>query len=115
MNRREIIKHLTTGEKLYNTFCGTCHQQDGQGALGRFPPLVNTDWVLKDKQQLIALTLNGLQGQIEVQGETYHGVMPPHNFLPDEDIAEILTYIRQSWGNDATEVTEEEVSSLRGK
>jgi len=57
---------------------------------GRFPPLLSTGWVLEDKQKLIELTLYGLQGGIEVQGDTCNGVMPPHNFLPYDDIARIL-------------------------
>lgn len=109
----DLQAHLDGGEKLYNTFCGTCHQMDGQGAAGRFPTLVNTDWVSGNKERLIRLTLFGLQGKIEVNGEVYDGVMPPHNFLNDEELANILTYIRQNFDNHSSPVTPDEIKQLR--
>lgn len=101
------------GEKIYTTYCGTCHQRDGQGASGRFPPLTDTDWVTGDKQRLIGIVLNGLEGTIEVKGETYNSIMPQHQFLSDQEVAEVLTYIRQNFGNDASAVSKEEVSEVR--
>jgi mono/diheme cytochrome c family protein len=109
----DLQKNLAKGQKLYNTFCGTCHQQDGQGAFGRFPPLANTDWVSGDKTRLINVVLHGLEGSIDVNGEIYDGVMPPHNFLSDEELAEILTFIRQNFGNEASAVSPEEVNEVR--
>ena len=109
----DLQKNLVIGQKLYNTFCGTCHQQDGQGAFGRFPPLANTDGVSGDKARLIDVVLHGLEGTIEVNGEIYDGVMPPHNFLSDEELAEILTFIRQNFGNEASAVSPEEVNEVR--
>lgn len=111
----DLQASLTGGQKLYNTFCGTCHQKDGQGATGRYPSLVKTDWVSGDKDRLIGLTLFGLQGKIEVNGEIFNSVMPPHNFLSDEDIAEILTYTRQNFGNQGTPVSAGEVRTMREK
>jgi mono/diheme cytochrome c family protein len=111
----DLQKNLVKGQKLYNTFCGTCRQQDGQGAFGRFPPLANTDWVSEDKARLIEIVLNGLEGNIEVNGEIYNGVMPPHNFLSDPELAEILTFIRQHFGNEASAVSAEEVSEGRNR
>lgn len=108
-----LQKNLANDQKLYNTFCGTCHQQNGQGARGRMPPLAGTDWVTGDKARLIKIALNGLQGPIEVNGETYNSVMPPHNYLSDEDLAIILTYIRNSFGNQASGVSAEEVKAER--
>lgn len=111
----DLQKNLLAGQKLYNTFCGTCHQQDGKGAIGRFPPLAGTDWVTGDKDRLIGIVLNGLEGSIEVNGELYNSVMPQHRFLSDEDIAEILTFIRQNFGNSASAVSAEEVNSVRNR
>lgn len=108
-----LQKNLAKDEKLFNTFCGTCHQQNGQGARGRMPPLAGTDWVTGDKTRLIKIALNGLQGPIEVNGETYNSVMPPHNYLSDEDLAIILTYIRKSFGNQASGVSAAEVKAER--
>ncbi len=109
----DLQKDLPKGQKLYNTFCGTCHQVDGQGVMGRFPSLTSTDWVAGDKRRLIELVLNGMQGEIQVSGEIFNGAMPPHRFLSDEDIAMILTFIRQNFGNHASPVNAEEVSVLR--
>lgn len=110
-----LQKHLADDQKLYNTFCGTCHQQNGKGARGRMPPLAGTDWVTGDKSRLINIVLNGLQGNIEVNGESYNSVMPPHRFLQDEEIAVILTYIRKSFGNQASAVTVAEVKKERAR
>ncbi|MGC1241812.1 MAG: c-type cytochrome [Chryseosolibacter sp.] len=108
-----LQKHMAKDQKLYNTFCGTCHQQNGKGARGRMPPLAGTDWVTGDKRRLINIVLSGLQGSIEVNGENYNSVMPAHGFLKDEEIATILTYIRKSFGNEASAVTAEEVKAVR--
>ena len=88
--------HLAQGERLYNGFCGTCHQGDGLGAPGRYPPLMGTQWVTGDKKRLIEIVLNGMDGPIEIQGDHYHSVMPAHGFLKDSDIASILTYVRKN-------------------
>lgn len=110
-----LQKNLSQDQKLYNTFCGACHQQNGKGALGRMPPLAGTDWVVGDKKRLIRVVLNGLQGSVEVTGETYNSVMPGHGFLSDDDIATILTYIRKSFGNEASAISPEEVKAMRNK
>src|SRR5690606_38648703 len=98
-------EELTGGAKLYNTYCAVCHQKDGKGASGRFPPIANTDWVAGDPNRLMAVVLNGLEGNIEVNGESYNAVMPPHNFMTDEEIASVLTIIRQNFGNNADAIT----------
>ncbi|HEU5146306.1 MAG TPA: PQQ-dependent sugar dehydrogenase [Chryseosolibacter sp.] len=111
----DLQRHLPRDQKLYNTFCGTCHQRNGKGARGRMPPLVGTDWVTGNKQRLITVVLNGLQGPLEINGESYNSVMPPHRFLKDDEIATILTYIRGSWGNQASAVSEDEVRRVRAQ
>lgn len=104
---------LVAGEGIYNTYCASCHQNDGKGAPPRYPPLNGTDWVTGDKQRLIAVIVNGLEGPIEVKGEPYNNVMPQHSFLSDEEVAQVATYIRQNLGNDASAVTTEEVRQVR--
>lgn len=111
----DLQKDLPSDQKLYNTFCGTCHQRNGKGARGRMPPLTGTDWVTGNKERLITVVLNGLQGPLEINGESYNSVMPPHRFLKDEQIATILTYIRKSFGNQASAVTEQEVKAVRAR
>lgn len=102
------------GEKLYTVYCGACHQPNGMGASGRFPTLAS-DWVAGDKTRLIQTVLQGVEGDIMINKEIFNGTMPRHDFLKDEDIANILTYIRKNFGNQADAVTTEEVTAQRDK
>ncbi|SKB52714.1 c-type cytochrome [Daejeonella lutea] len=102
------------GGILYNTYCASCHQRDGKGDNSRFPPLAGSDWVTGDKTRLINTILNGLDGEIKVNGQTWNGLMPAHGgFLDDHAVASIATYIRQSFGNRASSITTGEVSKQR--
>lgn len=108
-------ERLEAGAQLYDTYCAACHQRDGKGDGARFPPLEATRWVSGNKDRLIDLVLNGIEGPIEVNGRTYNGVMPGNAFLSDEEVAQILTYIRQTFGNFASGVTAREVAAVRGR
>lgn len=102
------------GEQIYNTRCISCHQMNGQGVPGTFPPLNGTKWVTGDKGRLIRLLLDGMDGRMEVKGRTYSGSMPPWGgALDDEGIAAISTYIRSNFGNEAAPVTPDEVAKVR--
>lgn len=102
------------GAEIYMTRCMSCHQMNGRGVPGVFPPLNGTEWVNGDKGRLIRITLHGLTGEISVGDETYSGAMPPwKSFLDDEQMSAVLTYVRSSWGNEASEVTSEEVAIVR--
>lgn len=103
------------GEKIYHTYCVTCHQPNGEGAPGRFPPIAGTDWVTGDKERLIKIILNGLEGNIKVKGEVYDSVMPQHSFLSDKEVAEVLTFIRTNFENNAGAIRTEEVREVRKK
>jgi len=103
---------VTTAAKTFNTYCSVCHQRDGLGN-DRFPPLSGSEWVTGDKTPLIAIVLGGLDGNITVKGKSYNNKMPRLNLLSDENIAQILTYIRQNFNNNASAVTLEEVSKTR--
>lgn len=108
------VVHHQDGEQIYNTRCMSCHQMNGQGVSTSFPPLTDTEWVTGDKGRLIRILLQGLSGSIEVNGTNYSGTMPPWGgALDDEDMAAISTYIRTSWGNDASAVTADEVARVR--
>ncbi|QJW90006.1 c-type cytochrome [Spirosoma taeanense] len=101
------------GGKVYGVYCSACHQRNGLGDSQRFPPLAGSEWVLGDKKKLITVLLKGLEGPIEVKGQSYNSVMPQHSFLNDADIAEVLTHIRSNFGNTADAVTVAEVSDVR--
>lgn len=99
---------------MYEQNCLTCHQVNGSGVPNLNPPLRNTDWVTGDKTRLINVLLKGLQSQ-EIEGEMYDNAMPAHDFLTNQQIADVLTYIRSAFGNKAEPVTADEVKKVRGK
>ena len=101
------------GERLYDFHCSPCHMADGKGDGIRFPPLDQSEWVLEDKTRLIGIILNGMEGTITVKGQSFLGSMPQFDYLLDMEIAEVLTYIRSNFGNDAVGVREDEVSRVR--
>ena len=103
---------VTKGAETFNTFCAVCHQRDGLGN-DRFPPLSGSEWVNGDKTFLINIVLDGLQGDINVKGKSYNNKMPRLNLLSDENIAQILTYVRQNFNNNSDSITAEEVSKAR--
>lgn len=106
-------KTTDPGQKVYNTYCVACHQADGKGASGRFPPLTQTDWVIGDKERLVKVILNGMEGPIEVNGDDYNSLMPQHSFLNDNDIAAVLNYVRTNFGNSADSISAKEVQHIR--
>lgn len=106
---------MLEGGILYNTYCASCHQRDGKGDNNRFPPLVNSDWVTGDTERLVNVVLNGLQGEIVVNGKSWNGLMPRNDHLDDHAIASILTYIRRRFNNNAPAVSTVLVNEVRTK
>ncbi len=107
---------IERGKKVYAATCGACHQSDGLGVQRMNPPLVKTKWVLGDKKALAKIVLNGLKGgEIEIDGDDFHNPMPPlKDQLTDQQIADALTYVRNSFGNKASAVTVTDVKAARG-
>jgi mono/diheme cytochrome c family protein len=103
------------GKEVYNKYCLACHQSDGGGVPRMNPPLSGTDYVNGNKQRVIGIVLNGLNTPLEINGETYENPMASHAFLKDQQIADVLTYIRSSFGNKSTAVTATEVKAVRAK
>lgn len=108
-----LAASVKRGKLVYDQTCLACHQADGSGVPRMNPPLIKTKWVLGDKTTLINIILKGLNEEIEVEGETYHNPMPPHNFLTDQQIADVLTFVRNRFTNKATAVTVAEVKKTR--
>ena len=104
-----------SGRVHYNTYCAACHQRDGKGDNNRFPPLYDSEWVTGKEERLIDVVLNGLQGEIQVNGKTFNGLMPPNRHLDDHAIASILTYVRKRFGNESSPVSALKVKELRKK
>ena len=118
-----LQQQMDAGKEVYmkaaagGGMCFTCHQPNGEGMAGQFPPLAGSDWVLGDKERLIKISMYGLMGEIEVNGVKYNNVMAPPGIPPgsltDDQIANVLTYIRNDWGNSASAVSAEEVAAVR--
>jgi mono/diheme cytochrome c family protein len=106
---------IEAGARVYNLYCAPCHQRDGRGDGARFPPLGKSEWVVGNKKRLIELLLNGMEKPITVNGEAYEGTMPSHGFLSDEDASAVLTYIRKSFGNQASSISIADVEEARSK
>ena len=105
------------GKRLYTQNCVVCHQANGMGVAGQFPPLAGSEWVLSQgnhaENHLVILLLNGLQGPFQVKGQLYNNAMVPWKQLADEQIADILTYIRSDWGNNAPPIDAAFVAKIR--
>ena len=102
------------GQAIYETRCISCHQEDGSGIEGVFPPLDGTEWVQGEKGRLIRIVLDGMTGETVVKEVTYSGMMPPwKTYLDDAQVAAVLTYIRAAWSNEADAVTPAEVARVR--
>jgi mono/diheme cytochrome c family protein len=106
---------IQRGKKVYDQYCLACHQADGGGVPRLNPPLQKTDYVVGDKKRLINIILKGLNDPIEIKGEEYVNPMASHAHLSDQQIADVLTYIRNNFGNKATAISPTEVKALRVK
>ncbi len=104
---------LERGKRVYMQNCSMCHQLEGQGLAGVFPPLAKSDYLSAQKDQVVKIILRGFSGKIKVNGTAYDGVMPPQDTLSDEQIADVATYIQNSWGNSGPAVSKAEVKAAR--
>ena len=113
-----LERKITSGEKIFAARCASCHQANGLGIEGQFPPLAASEWVTADAGVIANVILKGLKGEIVVNGKTY-GASAAVNMaavpISDREIANVSTYVRQAWGNSAPEVTEDLVSELRSE
>jgi nitrite reductase (NO-forming) len=105
---------MQRGERVYTQSCTPCHQAGGEGVPAAFPPLAKSDYLMADKSRAIGVLLHGLTGPVTVNGQKYDGVMPKLD-LSDADIASVLTYIRNSFGNSGDAITVDEVKAARAK
>jgi mono/diheme cytochrome c family protein len=114
-NRPWIDKWMESGKEVYAT-CAACHQPTGNGVVGQFPPLAGSEFVIHGTERLSAIVFPGITGAITVKGQTYNGVMPAQGaLLSDKQLAQVLTYVRRSFGNNASIITEEMVKHAREK
>ncbi len=104
---------MERGRRVYLAACFACHQPDGRGLSGIFPPLAGSDFIKADKPRAIGIPIRGLNGPVTVNGKSFNNIMPPQSFT-DRQIADVLTYVMNSWGNDFGTVSTEEVMRARG-
>lgn len=104
---------IARGKIVYTNICLACHMADGNGVPMMNPPIVNTEYVLGDKTRLIKIVLNGFKEDVQINGQSFSNNMTPHKDLTDLQIADVLTYVRKSFGNKATSVRAYEVKKVR--
>jgi nitrite reductase (NO-forming) len=104
---------VAAGKALYAGTCSTCHQPDGKGMPSVFPPLAKSDFLNADKDRAIGIVLNGLSGPVTVNGAAYNSVMPPMSQLRDDEVANILTYVLNSFENGGGAITADQVKTIR--
>ena len=120
-NAKMLEKQYPRGAAIYKSVCQTCHGNDGNGVASLAPPLNNSEWVTGDKDRLAAIVLYGLTGPVSVNGKLYkapeiNGDMPgigQNKEFSNDDIAQILSFVRQSWNNKASKVSAEDVNVVR--
>ena len=107
------VSSIARGKMVYTNICLACHMADGGGVPTLNPPLIKTTYVLGDKPTLIKIVLNGFKEDVEINGQTFSNNMTPHSDLKDQQIADVLTYVRKSFGNKASAVSTAEVKKVR--
>lgn len=109
---RTVEEKIKIGKQIFGTTCFACHQSEGQGIPNTFPPLAKSDYLNADTKRAIRTILHGATGELTVNGKKYNNVMPAQN-LSDDEIANVLTYIYNSWGNNKTVINPEMVKAQR--
>lgn len=104
---------VARGKAVYTQYCLTCHQVDGGGVPRMNPPLIATDYVKGDNARLIKVILQGFSEKVEIEGDIYSNTMPAHNFLTDQQVADVLTYVRNSFGNKVKGIQPDQVKQVR--
>ena len=113
---QRLERKFESGKKIFSVRCASCHQSNGLGIATQYPPLAGSEWVSADPDLIIKVILKGLKGEILVKGEKY-GTSAAVNMaavpINDREIANVSTYVRQAWGNDYSEVKEDQVARVR--
>ena len=107
----DLKASIVRGKSVYNTQCASCHMEEGNGIEGVFPTLIKSDY-FTDKNRLVKVVTTGLRGPIVVNGVNYDGEMPATD-LTDEQVSDVLNYVRNSWGNEAKAVLPSEIQQAK--
>lgn len=107
----DVIAH---GKQVFGNVCAVCHQASGNGVAGAFPPLAKSDFLVADPKRAIHVVINGLSGKVTVNGQHFDSVMPPFGAqLTDREVASVLTYVLNSWGNPGGRIDAKDVAAVR--
>lgn len=113
MTKTEQENTIARGKQIYTDFCVACHLPNGKGLAKVYPPLANSDYLMNKRELSIKAVKYGQKGEITVNGKTYNNVMTPLG-LSDEEVADVMNYITNSWGNKNDNlITVEEVSKIK--
>jgi len=113
--QKDFKESFQRGKAVYKKVCITCHQPDGDGVPRMIPPLSKTKYILGAKEKLVHILVKGLNEEVEVNGDFYNTPMPAQPQLTNQEIADVLTFVRNSFGNKAAAVTVAEVINIRKK
>ncbi|MEO6365250.1 MAG: copper-containing nitrite reductase [Luteimonas sp.] len=108
-----LADQIEAGKALFAGTCSTCHQPNGEGMAGVFPPLAKSDYLKANPERIVDVMLHGLTGPVAVNGKDYNSVMPPMSQLTDDEVANIGTYVLNSWGNPGGKISKAEVTERR--
>lgn len=111
-SNKTLAMKMETGKQIYTQTCFACHQAEGQGIPNAFPPLAKSDYLNADVNRAIKIILKGKSGEITVNGEKYNSVMT-RQAISNDEIADVLTYVYNSWGNNKTNVTKSQVDAVK--
>ena len=111
----DLAKSIERGKEVYGSFCLNCHLEDGSATPGLYPPLAKSDYLDKSTDTLVNIIVQGQSGEVTVNGEKYDGIMDPQDYLSDEQVADVLNYVRNNWGNKMPAITPTEVKAVRNK
>jgi len=106
-------EQVAAGKQLFNGTCSVCHQANGEGLANVFPPLAKSDYIAGDPERLVEAILHGVSGKVTVNGAEYNSVMPPMNQLTDDEVANISTFVLNSWGNPGGQISKEQAATVR--
>jgi mono/diheme cytochrome c family protein len=109
------VEIMERGKKIYDEQCLACHQENGSGIPEMYPPVTKSAYVIGDKERLVKLILEGREVPVAINGQQYDNIMPPFDNLNDNEISDMLTYLRNTFGNSADAVSVDEVSAIRKK
>ena len=112
ITNKTFAQKIESGKNIYTKTCFACHQANGEGIANAFPPLANSDYLNADVKRAIGIVLNGKTGEITVNGAKYNSIMTKQTLTEDE-VADVMTYVYNSWGNNGTEVKTSTVQEVK--